>query len=202
VRCGLFRLEGGRLVQQKERYVPLGAVGNFLNANPVFNLLSERSDAFALLKESLTRLLKGKMVRENLEAVEAADSQGSAASSAGAPGLEDRARREADYATRLTAALYEKLYAFCRERGVGLVIQSIPTNRASPLALVDLFPRAAFDVARPGLVFQSCKGLLDPALGKEPLYFTRSAGHWTPWSHRVCGRALAERIDSAGLLSR
>jgi GDSL-like lipase/acylhydrolase family protein len=194
VRSDLFTLDHGRLESRHERYVPLGAVGNFLNSNWLFNLLSERSDAFALAKESTTRILKGRLVEENLAAIDEATAKQAGST---APKSE-----KADYPVALTVALYERLYAFCRGRNLALVIQSIPANRENPTALVDLFPRDRFDVARPGLCFQSDKELLDPSLQTELLYWKRSTGHWTPFSHRVCGKALAERIVKEGLLKR
>lgn len=200
VRSDLFALEGGALKTRHERYVPLGAVGNFLNSNGLFNWLSERSDAFAFLKEATTRLLKGKLVAENLAAIDAAAAPADGKAPAGKTKVEGKAREQTEYAVALTAALYERLYGFCRDHGIALVVQSIPSNRGDPIALVDLFPRDRFDVTRPGLLFQSDKELLDPSLGKELLYWTRSTGHWTPFSHRVCGKALAEKIEQAGLL--
>lgn len=209
VRSDLFTLDHGELKSRRARYVPLGAIGNFLNSNALFNFLSERSDAFALAKEATTRMLKGKLVQENLDAIdEAAARQPDGAKPPAANGgatkrnPSDAASEKSAYPIALTVAIYERLYAFCRGHGVALVIQSIPSNRENPLALVDLFPRDRFDVARPGLFFQSDKELLDPSLQTELLYWKRSTGHWTPFSHRVCGKALAERILREHLLEQ
>ena len=46
------------------------------------------------------------------------------------------------------------------------------------------------------------EAVLDPFLEKELLYWKRSTGHWTPFSHRVCGTALAARIVKEGLLGK
>jgi lysophospholipase L1-like esterase len=220
VRSDLFGLDHGELVTRHDRYVPFGAFANFLNTNFAFNWLSGYSDAFAMAKETTTRLLKRKQVEENIAAVDTAASTAAkvdapnpaspspdgAPPTAAAPADPKKAaalakaREDADYAVALTAALYERLREFCVGRGIALVIQSIPSNRENPLALVDLFPRDKFDVARPGVTFQSDKELLDPFLEKELLYSKRSTGHWTPFSHRVCGKALAARIVKEGLL--
>jgi lysophospholipase L1-like esterase len=197
VRSDLFELDHGELRSRRERYVPLGALGNFLNSNALFNFLSERSDAFALAKEATTRILKGKIVQENLAAIDAA-----AEAAAKKPGDAATPKTNADYSVALTVALYDRLYAFCRGHAIALMIQSIPSNRANPTALVDLFPRDRFDLARPGLFFQSDKELLDPSLATELLYWKHSTGHWTPFSHRVCGKALADRIVREGLLEK
>jgi hypothetical protein len=213
VRSDLFELEHGKLVQKHDRYVPLGGFGDFLNSNAVFGWLSERSDAFALAKEATTRLLKGRLVEENLAAIDAADG-GKGTPAKGAKPADPAgatATEAAGYPVALTVALLERLYAFCRERQIALVIQSIPSNREKPPALVDLFPKEQFKVDRAGLFFQPDKELLDPALGKESdaddpahgkhlLYWKRSTGHWTPYCHAVCGKALADRIEKERLL--
>jgi len=212
VRSGLFKLENGKLEAWHDRYVPFGKFANFLNTNFFFNWLSERSDAFAVTKETVTRLLKRGLVEQNQEAIESAaaapskDAEATPAPTAPANAEQAAraaaAKKENDDAKALTGAIYERLREYCAAHGIALVIQSIPSNRENPVSLVDLFPRDRFDVKRPGVFFQSDKELLDPFLEKELLYWKRSTGHWTPFSHRVCGKALAARIVKEGLLGK
>ena len=196
-RAGLFRLDdGGKLVEAAPTYVPGGGFGNFLNTNPIANFLSEKSDAFVLLKEVSTRLAKQRAVEENLGQIQAAEQVGVS---------------EHPFAVaqrRLCAAIFERIYSGARERGLPLVIQSIPTPvypngiEADKVVLVEQFPLADFPVDRPGLLFFSAKSVLEPAIGREVLYNLRSHGHWTAYSHKVDGEALAQRIVDAGLLQR
>ena len=65
LRTKLFRMEAGRLETGADTYVPAGQLGNLLNSSGFFNFLSERSNAFAFLKERLTRIVKAGMVRAN-----------------------------------------------------------------------------------------------------------------------------------------
>lgn len=194
-RAGLFRLDGDRLVQIADSYVPGGALGDLLNTNPLFAFLSERSNAFALLKEAATTLAKRRVVEENLGHV---------------AGAESAMLGEGDFARgqrRLTAALFERIYGDARERSVPLLIQSIPTPvypegpRPDRVELLELFPLGDFDVARPGLAFFPAKSVLDPLAGKELLYYLRSHGHWTPLAHRLSGEALARVVVERGLLA-
>jgi hypothetical protein len=145
----LFRLQDGRLVERRQSYVPAGRLGDLLNTNPVFNFLAERSDAFCLIKERLTRLVKERMVRQNL-AEQSDAGQGPAASTAdgGAAAPDRRAHQR-----RLLAAIYERIYQGLHARGIPLIIQSIPVQRPAPLSLTDLFPRAEFPIDRPGLYY-------------------------------------------------
>ena len=191
-RTGLFRLDGERLVEVAPGYVPGGRLGDFLNRNPLVNFLSERSNAFALAKEVATTLVKRRMVEENLAHL--ARGSGEADGAAPALALEQR----------LTAAIYERIYAATRARGIPLVIQSIPSP---PLPgpdrhLVELFPLDEFGVDRESLLFFPAKSVLDAELERSLLYHERSHGHWTPLAHRLAGEALARLIDERGLLPK
>jgi hypothetical protein len=195
LRTQLFRLEAGRLVAQNAEYVPGGSLANFLNTNVLFNLLSERSNAFALANERLTTAIKRDAIDKNIERIRDGTNAGATP-------------RENDSGAQLTAAIFERMYAFLRPRQIPLVIQSIPDPAESvrpgatsgPRKLVDLFPLASFDVHRPGLYFVSAKGFLEPSSHTQLLYWTRSHGHWTPFSHATSGRRLAELILREKLL--
>ena len=195
-RAGLFRLDGDQLVQIADSYVPGGRFGNLLNTNPLFSFLSEHSSAFALLKEAATTAAKQSVVAENL---------GHVASAEGAMAGDNPFAREQ---RRLTAAIFERIYADVREKGIPLLIQSIPTPvypdgpGGARIQLLDLFPMAEFPVDRPGLAFLSAKTVLDPLVGKQLLYHLRSHGHWTPLAHRLDGQALAKLVEEQSLLPR
>jgi lysophospholipase L1-like esterase len=194
VRSGLFRLVDGALVAGARDYVPAGGLGNFLNTNPVFNLLSGYSNAFALVKERANLLLKARLVQENqANVLRAAERQGGEVTAAGEAGSAER---------DLAVAIFERIYAGARARGIPLVIQSIPSDTFvdGKRALVEAFPIGQFDVAREGLAFVSGKEFLDPYLGRERLYWTRSHFHWTPFAHRVSGEALARVVLERKLL--
>jgi len=110
VRAGLFALRDGQLVGGEGSYVPAGGLGDFLNRNWLANVLSERSNAFAAMKEAATRVAKRSMNERGAAAVgvtEAGD----------------------DASRRLTAAIYERLYGVCKERKIPLVISSIAARR-------------------------------------------------------------------------
>jgi hypothetical protein len=185
VRTGLFRLEGDRLVQARDGYVPGGAVGNFLNTNWFFSFLAERSNAFVLLKERSTQLARKRMVEENVRNVREAE-----AGSAG------QTEAKGVYGRKLTAALFQKMEEATRERGLPLVILSIPWYRRQPEGLAEGFPLAEFPLPRPDVSFVSGKQLLDPYVGKVQLYWHRSHGHWTPFAHEQAGKALSEVVDA------
>lgn len=195
VRTGLFALEDGELVTRAEDYVPAGRLGDFLNRSRVFNWLSERSDAFAVAKEKLTLLLKRRMVADERAGVDPGPEalpSAPAASAAGDP---------ATYEARLAAAIFERMLRWCSERDLPLVIQSIPLPLWDDRTkLIDAFPYEHFDVERPGLHFFAAKDILAPHSARELLYWERSHSHWTPFAHRLAGKALADLILSRQLL--
>lgn len=180
VRTGLFKLEGDQLTETADSYVPLGGVANFLNTSGFFNFLSERSNAFVLIKERATELLKKRIVKDNLRSLETAEVRQSAGAKS--------------YEALLCAAIFEDFYKATQENKIPLVIMSIPTELMNPARLVETFPLAALDTSRPSIAFVSAKDLLDPYVGREQLYWHQSHGHWTPLSHRLAGEALADLI--------
>jgi hypothetical protein len=194
VRTGLFRLTDGQLEEAAETYVPAGGLGNFLNSSWFFNLLAERSNSFAFLKERATYIVKAEMVRANeknllhdqqlgSEEEEAADAPGSG-SGTGA--------KEPEPERVLAAAILQRTYEQLRERGIPFVIQSIPTDVRDDL--VESFPSGEFDLDQPGLYFVSMRDELLPYLGQQPLYWRQSHHHWTPFAHAKSGRTLATLI--------
>lgn len=187
VRSGLFRLDENRLVEAAWSYLPGGGLGDWLNTNPLLGGLSERSNGFALLKERLTQLVKQRVFDANRRNL---GSTGSG-SSAG-----QRLQR------RLAGAIFERIYETTRSQGIPLVIQSIPFPEPfhAPRHLLDQFPLETFDVGREGITFFPTRSVLEPQLGRTPLYHLRSHGHWTPESHRLAGESLARLVSERRLL--
>ncbi len=200
-RSGLFELgDDDTLVQVKDAYVPMGKLANFLNTNFLFSFLSEHSNAFALLKDTATQKLKQRMVEETVESIDTDEE-------IDASKLQGRVRsgQGISYPSRLTAAIYERIYANLRARGIPLVIQAIPHTRTAEdgtLEFVNSFPIRAFDTQREGIVLVPSSHALRTYLGVEQLYYHRSNKHWTPLAHNVAGKAIAELIDANGLLTK
>lgn len=195
VRTGLFRLKDGRLEEAAETYVPAGGLGNFLNSSWLFNLLSERSNSFAFLKEQATYIVRAEMVRANEENLLQDQQLGSGqvrATDATGNGSEPGAE-EPDPKRVLAGAILQRMYEQLRERGIPFVIQSIPTE--VPGDLVESFPKGEFDLDQPGLYFLSMRDDLLPHVGEQQLYWQQSHYHWTPFTHDKSGRALAASIQ-------
>lgn len=204
-RSGLFALRDGELVQVADRYVPAGGLGDFLNTNPIFNWLSGYSNAFVFAKEQLTHIVKRQIVARNRANVEAADAGDASEGDGASPEeAEDRssASSQPDPERALAVAILDRLYEVCRERGIPLIIQSIPIlGGEENTKLIETFPLDAFDRDREGLFFVDMVGPLSERMGREKLYNARSHWHWTPVSHRVSGERIARLVLEEGLLS-
>ena len=182
VRSDLFRLDGDRLLQQREVYVPLGGIGNFLNSNFLFNFLSEHSNAFVFVKENITRVLKSELAQRNLENLERAADPSSRSS-------------VQDYERRLAAALLRRLRDVCSSRAIPLVVQVIPgVHGVGATTLDDPFPYELFEPGDAGMIVICCKEFLQPLMAANQLYYERSHWHWTPISHAASGQKLASVI--------
>jgi len=202
LRTGLFTLDDqGKAVEWKKRYVPAGKLGNFLNTNWFFNLLSERSNAFVFFKEKATRILKRRMVEMNERNLEQAQSNAPESDSEAKRDPADAAAPDETYPRDLVAAIFARMHRLLSEKGIPLVVQSIPAQPGGPDApLLDLFPAEQLDFSQPGLRLLAMKKLLEPYRGKEPLYHRRSHSHWTPFVHELSGKALARLILENALL--
>ena len=115
------------------------------------------------------------------------------------------ARGRRKYDLRLTAAIIRRMHAMLRERGIPLVVQTIPgfTNEDDPdqpLEFIDLFPYHLIDFGQDGVSCVRAAKHLAPYVGEQQLYWYRSHRHWTPFSHEVMGKAIAEHILENGLL--
>lgn len=189
VRSGLFALEGDRLVAENERYVPGGALANYLNRSAVFGLLAGYSNAFALAKERATRLMRRSILEDNektlLGVAHAEDSSPN--------GISETLIQQ----QKLAAAILDRMYAVLSERNIPLVIQSIPG-----VTLVDVFPVQFFDTTRPGITYLPMKPLLASLERRAPAYNLRSHMHWTAAAHEVSGKAIAAAILRENLLAR
>ncbi len=200
VRSGLFRLEGDSLVLWHEKYVPMGQLANFLNTNWLFTKLSERSNGLVVLKSLINAVIKQRMVKRNESslwhlAIGSANTDGN-----GQLNLGESVKDMTNYRQRLAAAIFERVYKILQNRGIQLIIQSIPTPSEDRKNLIEEFPLSYFDVSRPHIMFLSQKEVLEPFVGKELLYRRRSQTHWTPYSHEQAGKAIPKLILEHKLL--
>ncbi len=199
VRAGLFAYDGEKLVPKAASYVPAGDLGNFLNTSWFFNLLSARSNAFTLLKEQATQLLKSGQTQENIvnlrqDAGRAAPATGDAAGAKGA--------RRGEYQGRLCAAIIDRMYQLCRDNGAALIVQSIPYFDLATGAMQDMLPYEYLDAGRPGFFLLPMQPLLEPHKDQDLLYRRRSQQHWTELAHELSGKALAGIVEQNGLFAR
>ncbi len=184
VRSGLFKLEGGELVEWNDKYVPAGRLGNFLNRNRLFTFAVERSNLVTVAKREATHFVKSRMTTANQGQVSA-----------------EAAADDKDQQLRLAAAIFERMYALLRGRDIPLLLQSIPGRPDEEGVIYDAFPLQYFDVNRPGITYFSAAEVLRPHAGDRLLHWDSEQHHWTPLSHRLAGETLARLVVELRLLA-
>ena len=100
------------------------------------------------------------------------------------------AERASDYETALAVALLERMHAFCRERGIRLLVLDIP--RISGEASMDaaMVSRAA----QLGDALIDGSALLSDYAGVAELHVPHGARHISEFTHTMLGVAAARRI--------
>ncbi|MCH8124398.1 SGNH/GDSL hydrolase family protein [candidate division KSB1 bacterium] len=203
IRTGLFQLDGNSLIRHNQRYVPLGSLGNFFNTNMLSTFLSERSNAFVFLKQSLIGIAKRWIETQKEKEIQLSPNSDLNINNTYPLGDIMVNVEKYIYVRRLTATIFNHFYNLLRQRNIPMIILSIPTpywDRSDPL--VEEFPLEYFDIDRPGITFVSGKGLLDSHVSHELLYWQQSQVHWTPFSHEQAGKAIAELILDHNLLGK
>jgi hypothetical protein len=201
IRTGLYRLDDGQLVAMNDRYVPAGGLANFLNTNWFFNALSAHSNAFVLVKEQLSIIAKRQIVAANEQNMRDAETKPQAKPGTSTPPAVNEPSKKDDYQKLLCAAIFERMYMICQSHNIPLLIHSIPMGGGTlQNPMREMFPTDYFDVYRPGIYYFASKEVLDPHQAKQQLYWQRSHVHWTPFSHDLAGRAMAELILANNLL--
>lgn len=145
------------------------------------SFLSEHSHAFALAKERATIIVKRRVESSAGQNIDTT--------------VDKMANEEEPYIYRdhLAAAIVERMYSICREKGIPFLVQSIPPPMNSG-ALEDTFPVELVNFDQSGFAYVSSREWIEPLLGKELIYFEHSHSHWTPISHELSGKGLAATL--------
>lgn len=113
VKAGLFALRDGELVQAKISHLPGVRALRFVNAVPGLAWLSENSYLYSLAMNTVWEAAKARLLAR------------SRAQLATEYAVEDAGAR-GDGETRLALALLARMHAFCRSRGIPLIVLDVP----------------------------------------------------------------------------
>ena len=97
------------------------------------------------MKEAVNHRLKHRVVEANVRNLDRAANNASVAH-----GDRRNLDWEETYERRLAGAIFERIHRATSQRGIPLVIQSIPSESQQPYRLIEMFPFEEFDVYRKG----------------------------------------------------
>jgi lysophospholipase L1-like esterase len=179
IKAGLFGLnEEGELTVVKTRHVPGVRIQNVIYSLPLVPWLSEHSYLYSALFNGVWDFFKGRLRDTALsEATEYAIPM---------------AEKASDYQTELASALLTRMYQFCRDRGIPLVILDIPRISGAASIQHPLKERAAdFSDA-----FIDGSAVLADYAGVAELHAPHGARHISEFAHIMLGVAAARQIDA------
>lgn len=188
VRCGLFTLANGELIQQQTSYLPGVRAQRVLYSFAPFEWIATRSHLYCFARE----LVALHVVKPLLLFLQSETASGGAEGEQIATASVDR------YQTELTIALLKEIDRTARSRGAQFLILEIPI-RESRTTFRDAFPREiggttfGLPVVSPIEKFRQNVG--------EMIYWERSHGHFTPHGSRLVGHVLADHILRSKALS-
>jgi hypothetical protein len=199
LKAGLFGLQGDELVQLKTSHAPGVNVLRVVNAIPGLGWLSQNSYLYSLAFNTVWEAAKAQLLaRSRVElTTEYAVAQ-------------DQPRGAVDTESLLGLKLLERMHAFCRSRGIPLVVLDVPHpdflsidppappsaaftfHSSVPDALVE-------DFRRYSEAYLSSHTLLDPWVGVAEIHVPHGHRHITEFTHLMLGVAAADAV--AALLS-
>jgi lysophospholipase L1-like esterase len=192
LKAGLFTLKDGSLVQEKTEHIPGVRALAVINAIPGLSWLSQNSYLYSLVLNTVWEAAKRRILQQSRAqfATEYAVPQGEPSG-----GLE----------TGLTLKLLERMHAFCRSRGIPLIVVDVPHPKhlfldpsvpqrevmafrsSVPDELTDEFRRHS-DAYLPSVE------LLAPWAGVAEIHVKHGQRHISELTHLVLGTAAAHAV--------
>ena len=165
VRSGLFEMQDRQLILRSKEYLPYMGIREFLNAVPLYRWLAEHSYLQTYLNGAATRFFKEKVRQKN-----AREMTGTTAE-------------------QLTAVLVRRMAETVHGQKIPLVLMDIPVPALTPSLPADSPIRQIPDA------FLDGASVLRPYADRQVLYRPHGSRHWTPFSHRIAGEALADLME-------
>jgi lysophospholipase L1-like esterase len=180
VKSGLFALEGGKLVVKKTEHIPGVRILNTINNIALLRWLGENSYLYSLALNTAWERAKRLLLSR-----EEAELQAEYAIGSGDLG---------SYKLELASRILERMYAFCRENGIYLVVLDIPRvagqsdiRSSVPPTLLDLF-RNNSDV------LVHAEETLVEYRGQAEFHRPHGHRHISEFTHDVLGREAGRYI--------
>jgi hypothetical protein len=180
VKAGIFALTRDVLTVKKTEHIPGVRILNVLNSFALLRWLSENSYAYSFFlngiwdfaKRRLLKTARAKLTTEYTVLVDSVD----------------------DYETRLEGALVRRMYRFCRDHDIRLVILDIPqfSHGREFLSSVPAELLSTFRVNSDALIYS--RDALRECRNPADLYGRRGGGHISELTHLMYGRELGRTM--------
>jgi hypothetical protein len=179
IKAGLFQLgTDGTLSIAKQAHVPGVRAQDLVNAVPMTEWLGENSYFYSMLFNGVYQFFKTRLADDANEAV--------------AEYAVPTKTEVSSYESALTVALLERMYEFCRLRGIPLVILDVPRLSSE----TSMPPELKARIAELSDAYIDSGELLSTYYRVTRLHRPHGSQHITDFSHLILGVAAARQIDS------
>ena len=169
----------GQLVRKNEEYLPAIKERDFLYSFALYRFLAERSHLLYFVREKISTIVMQNIRNRNIQVINA---------DTGKIVTKDKAIIK-EKERQLTAALLDEIKRTCVNNNINFCILDIPGGKQFTSSL-------PYD----NLTFVNRDEIIDPApvfkneSANKKLYWTQSAGHWTPEGHKIASELLVDWI--------
>ena len=178
VRSDLFRMVDGELVVANKVYIPGVRVLDVINAVPLLRWLSENSYFYSFAMNTFWDAAKQARLGSTEQARETEFTISTSINK---------------YKVELQIALLRRLYAFCRSRGIMLIVVDIP-QRSEPDFMVSIPADLQNQFRENSDALILSEDIFGPYIGLSELHALHGAGHPNEFSDVIIGIAVGQEI--------
>jgi lysophospholipase L1-like esterase len=183
LKSGLFGLDkDGRLVEQKYEHIPGVKIQNAIYALPPVRWLSENSYFYSLFFNGAWEYFKGLAAKR---------------AKAAASSMEYAVPTHSGFdphEVALAGALLERMQAFCKAKGIRLIVVDIPTRPGPDQFASSVPPELRERLNAAGIEFVSAESLLAPYAGIAEMHVPHGHQHISEFTHTLIGAELGRRL--------
>ena len=187
LKAGLFGLDAeGHLVEKKHEHIPGVKIQNAIYSLPPVRWLSENSYFYSLFFNGAWEYFKGLAAKR---------AKAAASEMANLPDFAVPTHSGFDpHEVALAAGLLVRMQAFCREKGIRLIVVDIPT-RPGPEQFASSVPPELRERMKPaGIEFIAAESFLAPYAGVAEMHVPHGHQHISEFTHTLIGAEVGRRL--------
>lgn len=197
LKAGLFSLDDkNRLIEEKFEHLPGVHIQNALYSVAVIRWLSENSYFYSLLFNNVWIYFKLKLAKSAVDAADPKTPRRPDAASAFEYAVPS-ADTLSDFQIALTAALIDRMYQFCAERGIRLLILDIP-KAGGPHRFETSMPKSLREKLPEQVEIIDSRVLFERYEGIAELHPPNGHKHISEFAHTLFGYEIGRRLLAPG----